>query len=185
MDLSMFTPLNSKELAEKFEAFKRGELTVNEFAVLAISKTSERLRLIFINDELPFDQFDDVVSDLSLSILRVLNNNNWDTIQNPSAYFTKIATNLIVDLIRKLATQVPTSSQLDKIAIENYEINQIDLLESLCLAMQDDFDCEIVGLRTAGYTRSEISTKLNKPLSTISFRLTKLQMRYEQNIKEA
>ncbi len=176
--------LNSDGLALQFENFKMGGLTINEFSIMAISKALGELRLVFINEDLPYDQFDDVASDLSLSILGVLNNNNWESIKNPSAYFTKTASNIIIDLIRKLTVQPLTSSQLDEIAIEDCEIDKIDLMEVLCLSIQDELDSEIISLRVVGYTQKEIATKLGRPLSTINSRLIRLKMRYEQDNKE-
>ncbi len=177
-------PLSSKDLVIQYEKYKLGDLSLNDFAILAIAKATARLRIQFINRELPEGYFDDVQSDISLTILELLHTDNGQKIKNPAAYFSRIADNTVVDLVRKLIILMPTTSQLDVIPVDLYEVDKFDTLDAICSTITDNLDSEILSLRLNGHTQLEIAHKLKQGVSTINFRVAKMGARYNKNSNE-
>ncbi len=181
MVLNISPPLSSEDLVIQYEKYKLGDLSLNDFAMLAIAKATARLRIQFINRELSEGYFDDVQSDISLTILELLHTDKKGKIENPAAYFSRIADNIIIDLVRKLIILMPTTSKLDFIPMDSCEIDKFDTLDAVCSTITDTLDGEILALRVKGHTQLEIAQILKQGITTINFRVAKMGTRYDKN----
>ncbi len=181
MGINITKVLSSQQIASKYESYKLGNITLNDFATLAIAKATARLKHLFVHNEIQEHYFEDLQSDLSVLVLQTLQTRV--DINNPAAYFSRSADNLLTDWCRRLLIEVPTSSNLDDLAIDTHEVENLDLIEGICDTITDTLDSEIVRLKLQGHKQIYVANKLNQPPSTICFRLAKMEDRYNKNSK--
>ncbi len=179
MDITTTRAISSQDVASKYKSYKLGSITLNDFAIIAIEKATARLKHLFIYNEIQEHYFEDLQSDLSVLVLQTLQ--SGVTIDNPSAYFSRAADNLLIDWGRKLLIQVPTSDKLDEVSVDNRDTEKLDLIEGVCDTITDTLDSEIVRLKLQGHKQIDVASKLNQPPSTICFRLSKMEDRYNQS----